>query len=210
MDKVIGGGSVALYLFFYILPGLLGSIIYDYVIEGERRDNTDRIATALVLTLVSSVTLNYFFDVPIVPSLEVHNDTRIDTIINAFFGKSLLQASLLSSLLALSFAVLNNHGWTYGLLRFLRITYKTGDADVWQEMFYKLRGYWIILRFRDGRSLVGWPKYFSPSGKPREVFVADATWWVPEENGEVTATDVKGPGVYISDFDDIIAIEMLE
>jgi hypothetical protein len=210
MEKMVGGGSVTLYLFFYILPGLLGSIVYDYTLEGERRDNVDRIATALVLTLLSSVILNFTLNTPVVPTLEVHNDTRIDVIINAFYGKNLLHESLLSTFLGLGFAVLNNHGWTYALLRFLRITYKTGDADVWQEIFYKQRGYWIILQYKDGRSLVGWPKYFSPSGKPREVFVADATWWVPDDSGTITTNDVRGPGVYISDFTDIIAIEMLE
>lgn len=210
MDKVLGGGSITLYIFFLVLPGLLGSIIYDYLLEGEKRDNTDRIATALVLALSSSVILHYLFGYPILPKMEITNDTRIDLVINAFLAENLLYNSALASFLALAFATLNNHGIIYLALRYFRITYRTGEADVWQDVFYKTRGYWVGIRFRDGRRLIGWPRYFSATGKPREIFVADATWYHPDENGELIATDVNGPGVYLANFDDVVAIEMLE
>ena len=210
MDKALGGGSVTLYVFFLLLPGLLGSIVYDYLLEGEKRDNTDRIASALILALLSSVILHFLFGIPILPNMEITNETSIDRIINTFLAKNLLYASVVSSVLALVFAALNNHGTIYAILQFFRITYKTGDADVWRDVFYKTRGCWISIGFQDGRRLVGWPKYFSSTGKPREIFVADATWYHPDEAGELIATNVSGPGVYVSNFDDVVAIELLQ
>lgn len=193
MDKALNGGNITLYVFFLLLPGLLGSIIYDYFLEGEKRDNTDRVATALILTLISSLSMQYLFSMPILPKIEITNETRIDIIINAFLAKSLLCTSLLSSAIAFVFALLNNYEIIYGALRKAGITIKVSKSDVWQDMFYQNRGYWIKVSFKDGRSLVGWPKLFSSNEKPREIFVADATWYRMSEDGDATATDVSGP-----------------
>lgn len=210
MEKMLGGGSVALYLFFYVLPGLFGSLVYDYVIEGEKREATDRIATALVLTLISSVALHYLADIPIVPNLDVTNDTRVNAIINAFLGKNLLYASLLSAVIASVFAAAQNHGWIYGAMRWLRLTRKTGESDIWQQLFYRFYDRWLCLEFKDGRRLVGWPMLFSSTGRSREIMIADATWFLRDENGEVERSDVVGPGVYLSNFEEVVSIEVLE
>lgn len=92
----------------------------------------------------------------------------------------------------------------------MRLTYKTSDDDVWYDTFYRYQKYWISIKFSDGQILIGWPQYYSVTGKPREVFVADATWWEPDADGVPVPVDVKGPGVYISDFSKVIAIELLE
>lgn len=43
MNNVFGGGPIGLYLFMFILPGILGAMVYEYVVEGEQRDTLDRI-----------------------------------------------------------------------------------------------------------------------------------------------------------------------
>lgn len=210
MEKIVGTGPIALYLFFYLLPGLFGSMVYDYILEGEKRENIDRVASALVLTLASAMVLHYAAGAPIVPSFEVTNETRVDALMNAFLGENLLRATLLSTVIALVFGALNNHGLLYLLLRAIHITYKTGDGDIWQQTFYKFRGCWISIEFKDGRRLVGWPKFFSSTGKQREILVADATWWSQNDAGEFVSMDVIGPGVYLSTFDDVVSIEILD
>ncbi len=210
MEKAFGGSTVALYLFFYVLPGLFGSLVYDYVVEGEKRETIDRIATALVLTLISLVALHYLTDTPIVPTLEVTNDTRVNAIMNAFLGKNLLYASLFSAFIAATFAASQNHGWIYAVLRWLRLTRKTGECDIWQQVFYRYYNRWLCLEFKDGRRLVGWPMLFSSTGRSREILVADATWLLRNDGGETERSDVVGPGVYLSNFDEIVSIEVLD
>jgi len=210
MEKAFGGGAVTLYLFFYVLPGLFGSLVYDYVVEGEKRDAIDRIATALVLTLVSSVALHFLLDTPIVPNIDVTNDTRINTVMNAFLGKNLLYASLLSAAIAAGFAALQNHGLLYDGLRWVRLTHKTGECDIWQQLFYKYYNKWLCVEFRDGRRLVGWPRLFSSTGRARELLIADATWLLRNEAGETDQLDVAGPGVYLFNFDEIVSVEVLD
>lgn len=184
--------------------------MYDYLVEGERADNFERVIHALVLTLASSVIVHGCFGIPFLPNVILSKDTALPTILNSVLGKNLLYISIGSIAIALIFAVLVNHDIILGVSRFLRLTYKISTVDVWQDTFYKHRGYWLRIRFSDGRSLIGWPKYYSPTGKPREVFVADATWWEEDANGLLIPIDVPGPGVYISDFSTVTAIELLD
>lgn len=150
------------------------------------------------------------FSIPIVPNITIETDTPVTDILNAMLTTSVFYTSMVSVVIVINLAILNNHGIIYAAARKLKLTYRSSNADVWQDTFYKYEGYWICIRFSDGRSLIGWPRYYSPAGKPKELFVADATWWRPDLTGNPTTTDVIGPGVYISDFDDIVAIELLE
>lgn len=209
MDSALSGGSVALYLFFLLLPGLLGSFIYDYFLEGEPRENSDKITTALILTLLSSIIMHYAVRTPILPNIEITTGTRVDSIINAFLAKNLLYTSALSSMIAFVFAIINNHGLIYSLMRRLGLSMKAPANDVWQKMLYANQGFWIAISFRDGRRLTGWPEMFSSMGRPREIFLAEATWYDLNEAGEVITSDIEGPGVYLSNFDDVVAIEIL-
>ena len=210
MEDVLKGESGALFLFLYLLPGFLGAVIYDYLVERQPPSNFERIIEALVLTLVSSVVAHVGFGVPLLPNIELSKDTSLTAIVGAFLDKSVLFISIISVSISVIFSILNNHGIIYLALNRVRLTYKNGDGDVWQDTFYKHRKFWIRLTFQDGRSLIGWPKYYSSTGKPRELFVADATWWEPDSSGNLTSVDVVGAGVYISDFSKVTAIEVLE
>jgi hypothetical protein len=183
-------------------------MVYDFLVEGRKRENFERIIVALSLTLLVSIALKFGFGRPLLP-LAVDEKTPVTAVIDAFWGRNLLDASLLSSGIAALLAGLNNNGVTFAVLQFLRITNKTSSVDVWADTFDQFRGYWIRVRFQDGRSLVGWPRYYSQFGDPREVFLADATWWEPDRSGATISTDVTGPGVYISDFSTVTAIEVL-
>lgn len=209
MDEVLKGGTGAVFLFLYLFPGFLGSLVYDFLVESRKRDNFERIVAALVLTLLSSVALKVGFGVSLLP-LAVDKETPVSTVVNAFFGRNLLYGSLLSVSIVVLLAVCNNSGITYRILNWFRLSTKASSVDVWADTFDRLRGSWIKIRFSDGRSLIGWPKFYSQFGDPREIFLADASWWVPDEDGTLIAQDVLGAGVYIADFSRVEAIEVLK
>jgi hypothetical protein len=208
MDNVLKGQTDALFLFFYLLPGFLGSLVYDFLVEGRKRGNFERVIAALVLTLVSWVILNEVFKVPLLP-LKVDDKTTPTAVVNAFVGRNLLYESLLAIAVAVLVAVLNNARIAYWVLNRLRITTKASSVDVWADTFDRYRGFWIGLRFADGRLLIGWPRFYSQFGDARELFLAEARWMVPDGSGTLTSADVQGPGVYIADFSKIEAIEVL-
>ena len=210
MENVFGGGAIGLYLFLYVLPGIFGAFVYDYVLEGEKRETVDRVLSALVLALVGYLSLYVLTGARLVPNVEIKSDTPPNVILDAFLQpKHLLFVTIISVGFGLAFAIAENHGWIYRLMRLLRMTRKTGESDVWQQTFYQYFDRWISLEFTDGRRLVGWPRLFSSSGKSRALLLADATWYVTDGDGALTAQDVEGPGVYVERFDDIETMEVL-
>lgn|GEM_PF-5970834 len=209
MEEFLKGGSGAVFIFFYLLPGFLGAMLYDYLSERDKPTNFDRIIDALVLTLVSSVLVHLCFGVPLLPTIKVDDHTAVTDIVSLFISKNILYISLCSVVISIIFSFLNNYGIIYYVLRFIKFTYKNGNLDVWYDTFCKHQGYWICIRYSDGRSLVGWAKFYSSYGKPRELFIAEANWWEPNPDGTITASEVL-PGVYISDFTNVLSIELLD
>jgi hypothetical protein len=211
MGNFFGGGATGLYLFLYVLPGILGALVYEYVVEGEPRDTLDRIAAALVLALVSALSSSLLFGQSLTPNIEVRSETPPDVILGAFLRpKHLALSTLISVAVALSFAAAQNHGWVYGVLRKLKLTKKTSRNDVWQQTLYLYGNRWISLEFKDGRRLVGWPLRFSSSGQPRALLLGDATWYSLDGDGAYIEREVNGPGVYVANFDDVVSMELLE
>ena len=210
MDDFLKGDSGAVYIFLYLLPGFLGVAIYDYLVEGQPREIFDKVIFALSMSLVSYLIVSLVFGMPLVPGIGLGKDSNAPMVLSSMVGRGLAYVSLFSAVTSIALAFLTNYGWPLWLCRKLRITYKTSSVDVWQDTFYRFRGYWIQVTYADGRKLIGWPQYFSAVGKPRELFLKDATWWSVDDNGDPTSIDVKGPGVYISDFTAVTAIALLE
>jgi len=190
MEEVLKGETGAVFLFFYLFPGFVGTLVYDFLVEGQKPENFERIVAALALTLIASVALK-FFGLPLLP-LAIDDKVPISTVVDGFVGRRLLFSTIISVALAMMVAILNNSGALYWMLGRLRLTYKTSARDVWSDTFHKYRGEWVRVRFADGRSLVGWPKFYSKSGDPREIFLADATWSSQKDSGEILETDVTG------------------
>lgn len=116
----------------------------------------------------------------------------------------------MSTAVALGFATAENRGLVYAFLRILKVTKKTGRNEVWQQTFYIMEKRWVSLEFKDGRRLVGWPLRFSSSGQPRALLLADATWYSWDSGGELLARDVRGLGVYIAGFEEVVSMEILD
>jgi hypothetical protein len=209
MEEFLKGDSGSLFVFFYLLPGVFGMAVYEYLVEGEKRDIFDRVVFALSMTLVSYLIVNELFLIPLVPLMRITKDTGAPDIITGFVGTNLAYVTAVSVILSMVLAFCINHGLPLRFLRWLRLTYKTSSVDVWQDTFYEFRKYWVRITFADGRELIGWPQFFSSVGKPRELFLADATWWSIDEHGQPASVDVEGPGVYISDFSTVTAIALL-
>jgi hypothetical protein len=209
MDEFLKGGTDAVALVLYLLPGFLGMAVYDYLVEGPPREIFDRVVFALSMTLVSAVCVHLILKVPMIPFIVIKKDSNVFELVGSIVGSNMVYTTIASALISIILAALNNYGVILAAARAVRLTYKTSAVDVWQDVFYKFRGYWIRVTFVDGRELIGWPRYFSSVGQPRELFVADATWWLKDESGVITSIDVNGEGVYISDFTTVAAIALL-
>lgn len=210
MDDVLTANAAVLFLFLYLLPGFLGMVVYGFLVEGEPQDKFDRLVTAVVLSLLAALSVHFIAGQPLVPGLPVGATTPMSEVLQGLVDRNLLYCAVAAAVIAAFVAFLNNHGVIYEIINGLKISYKTSNSDVWQDVFYRHRGFWVKLEFNDGRTLVGWPRYFSATGKPRELFVADATWSHLDKDGALVFVDVEGPGVYMSDLNGVMHVEILK
>jgi hypothetical protein len=193
MDDVLTANSPVLFLFLYLLPGFLGMVVYGYFREGKPIQNFDRVVIAFVLALLSAICVHIIFGAPFVPVSTVTNSTPPAVVLQTMINLNLLETSIAAAIIAMAAALINNRDVIHKALIFLKVSNKTSDNDVWYDVFFRHRGFWVRLEFKDGRSLIGWPVFYSDSGSPRELFIADATWLRMNEAGEVISVDIDGP-----------------
>lgn len=215
MGDVVTGEVGAFLLIMYLLPGFLGLVVYDFIAESEKRDNFGRFIGALSLTLVSGIVVGLISHKAILPP-EFASDAKLRDVIAAFLNIQVVWLTLASCILAVGIAFGNNKGYLYRAARCVGITYRTGRIDVWQEVFHGNRGKWVRIQFSDGRTLIGWPQYYSEFGKERELFLAKALWRIPQspagpdQQPVYREREVTGAGTYIGNFDLVTAIDILD
>lgn len=208
--ELLKGDAGPVFIVLYLLPGVLGVVVYDYLISGERKGVIEQIFLVLALDVVSSLLVHVVFRVPLGVFAEVTEDASVTEFIELIVRNNLLYLSIASVLISAGFAFANKDNLLYNILRNIGVVNRIGSVDVWQEVFRRSRRMWVRVTFSDGRILVGWPSIYSLSGRPRELFLSDATWWNPKGNGEYAQVEVIGAGVYLSDFSKVTAIELLK
>jgi len=209
MDELLPANSAVLFLFLYLLPGFLGVVVYGYLREGKPTENFDRVVIAFALALVSGICVHAVFQMPVVPLQPGQPNPELGIVLQSMANLDLLARSVVAAAIAATAAFLNNWDLIHKALIFLNLSNKRSNNDVWYDVFYRHKGYWVRLEFKDGRFLVGWTKFYSASGAPRELFISDAMWARPDDSGNLISMDVVGPGVYIPDLNEISSIAIL-
>ena len=197
-------------LLLYILPGLIGYLIYESLASVVKRDVFDKIIFSLSLTLVSALITNVLFSIPLVPNIIDSQTTNLSAILDVFVRTNLLYTSTVACIIGILFAGIRNLGVFYTIFGWFRITKRTGMIDPWHQVFSTFQRRWIMLSFSDGTKLIGWPKYYSEDGTRKELFLADATWHSPssgEGGSKYREEEVEGEGVFVSNFDNVKSIE---
>lgn len=202
----------ALFLLLFLLPGFLGLQIYDYLAVGAKRDGLQKIVTALCLTLLSSLTVRALIGIELIRVAKITKDTPLSEVLDKYIGLNLLYLSVASIVLAAFFAVLNNHGILYRAARCVRLTRRTGRDNVWQDLFNGNRRSWLRVHLKDGSRVVGWRRLASDDASLRELYLADAVWWVPNPRapGGFAEQRSDAGGVYFGNFEEITMIEVFD
>lgn len=212
----VPGELTAFLLVMYLLPGFLGVVVHDFLAETKRSESFGRFVAALTLSLLSNIVVGLATGKAVeIP--EFGDKPELAKIITAFVTWRLVWLTLVAGALGFVVAYVNNRKWLYRALRALGITNRTGRVDVWQDVFNTYRGRWLQLHYKDGRTLIGWPRFYSEYGEARELFLSDAAWRVPapaagHAHGAAPAAqemNVAGPGVYVGNFEEVLGIDVL-
>ncbi len=187
-----------------LFPGFLTMAIKNGLLATKDKTGVDKIVEAIAFSLV-----DYGVYVLISSSLglsliKVQIQKEAVQLID-FNIQNIILILAIAILIGVLVATLLERGWLYKILRKLKITYLTGRITVWNDVFSSYRKIWVLVHLKDGRKIIGWPRYYSGGSTRRELFLADAAW-VPDDGKLV---DVEGEGILITEGCGIDLIEVL-
>jgi len=208
----------ALAVLIFLLPGFVTDRIIVSLTPQRSRTDFRLVIDSLVWAFVDEVIYRVIalrlglqqFPVGFTPE---HPEVLFED--HALSAVVLLSVSLVVGLI---WSALSVWGVLFWLLRLIKITRSSGRVDVWQDVFTKHRTAWLRAYLQDGTTITGWPEYFSDDGDKREVFLADAFIERPfDKEGEAEASDntvssiteLKGPGILLTERAEIVYIEVL-
>lgn len=212
--SVLGGSLI--YTLIFLLPGLIGTALYRLLAEGRKMSTFDLLTFSLLLTLAGNGLAHVAVGVSLLPDIDMAGDRAIMFSYANFTFGGLAASTAASAIIALGFTLITKMGLLYRLAQKSRVTFKTGRINVWHDVFHDNRGQWVNVTFKDGTSIIGWPRYYSVDEERFEIFLADAMIRQPVKNtaessvpAEWIELEVTGPGVYINNFDEIQYVAMI-
>lgn len=197
----------AVMTFLLLAPGFLSLQIIEWLAPIKKESLKNKLVSALALSL-----LIYILYQSLAPWLGIQA-TKIsatagplseDSIFSldaplsfALYGLdfgSLLAILVLSIVTGALFALVLEKGWLFEFLSLLRISYATGRASVWNDVFSTTRRKWAQIYLEDGTTVLGDVLYYSDDPEEPMLFVRRAQIWHP---GAEKPDVVDGPGILL-------------
>ncbi|MBO6758630.1 MAG: hypothetical protein JJ902_20015 [Roseibium sp.] len=202
-----------------LLPGLFGFFLMNAMSDVKVKGTVETLSWILFFTIATQLLSIWIAGEGFFPKLA--GATDIETEQNYVqYIKTLPPAPfVIAGLLAFAFAVIKNNSLSYQFINLFNLTKRVSDRTAWAEAFSENQGVWVAVRFKDGTTLVGWPKYYSDrdDDADAQLMLADATWHVPGAesktfvpNSSVTVEEYPVKSVLLADLKDVIAIEFME
>ncbi|HEV2298739.1 MAG TPA: DUF6338 family protein [Candidatus Acidoferrales bacterium] len=187
----LGFGTLA--ALFILLPGFITASILRTLCVRPAQSEFDKLIQALMYSFVV-----YVLFVSIVQRLPLEAIQRVQQADNVYYLPAVRYTDLVLLFgfaaalgLLLSIFITNDiHGKFF---RRLSMSNRSSRPSIWQDVFSEVNEY-VQVQFQDGRSLLGWPRYFSDSPDESSLFLENAAWI--GEDGSIV--DVPGAGVLIT------------
>ena len=204
-------------LLLLLLPGIVGYFLYIFVVDVKPTGSLSSVYLVLFFMLLTQVISIKLFGQGFLPTLAGTDDPQRERNIHAYIQNLPIAPFVISALLGIVSAIIKNKAVDYYFLNTLRITHKISERNPWNTVFARKREIWLIIRFKDGTSLIGWPDYYSDSDKEQQLYLQSATWHVPVEETKtlvppnscgIESHDVGA--VLLTNFDAVAAIEVQE
>lgn len=202
-----------------LLPGIVGFFLFNGIADIKEKDTLASISWVVFYTIATQVISIQLFGAGYFPKIAGATDVEAERNIYDYIQNLSYIPFLVSAALGIAFAVLKNFSVGYWILNRFRITRRVGARQPWGALFNRKRGVWIIVRFKDGTALVGWPEYYSDDDEKgvQQIYVQDAVWHVPTTkldtfvpNSAVTTEEISSGGVLLQDMKSVAAIEFVE
>lgn len=193
----------ALQILIFLIPGFISETILDALIVRKDKKELGVIIEALIFSMFIYTIYSF-----ISGKSPVALDQSKQSIVYTYDGISFLWLSLLSIGFPVVVSFLVTNDLHMKVARFLQISKKTARGSVWFDIFSDIDTH-IIINFKNGRRIYGWPLYYSNEPQNPYIFLSEPAW-IQEENQEQKFIDLNIQGILITPEQKIESIEFLE
>ena len=189
------GTTEALGVLLLLLPGFSCAYLVQRLAVRPKQTELDKAIEALLFSFFLYLATAPFFSYSL--PLSWQKKTAESTEQYSFHLNWPYMAVLAALALALGilYSANLNHDWLLLLLRKLRITQRTARSSIWNDAFQDIPGTFVLVQLSDGRSLIGFVRYYSDEQDDASLFLEDAAWIVDQKG---TQSPIDGPGILLT------------
>lgn len=166
-------GFDTLQVLVILLPGFVTARIVQTLTVRSRQTEFDKVIEAFLYSFIVYVIFAVLF-----PQLVLTD------------RKGIVVLALIAIILGLLVSALITNDLPTRFLRWVKVTTKSTRSSVWSDVFHDITQY-ALVEFKDGRRLIGWPRYFSDTPEEASVFLENAAWVLDDGS----SVQIEGPGI---------------
>lgn len=189
------GTMQALAVFFILLPGFLAAYILQSLVTRPKQSDLEKVVEALIFSfvvyLISALIIGTKLPISWHPDKDAYGN--VTYALNLSWWK-LLVLLLLPVVLGLLSAFLLQHDYVLQALRWAKLTDRTSRASTWNDVLQDVDGV-AQVELADGRSVMGWVRYYSDDADDASIFLERAAWVKSDSDG---LEPIPGPGILLT------------
>jgi hypothetical protein len=194
----------ALGIFLILLPGFCSAYVIQHLCVRRKQSDLDKVVEALLFSLLLYLaTLPLFgFVLPLSWHPATTPQGTVYTI--AIHYKHLAVLFLLAIAVGVVYAFNINRDWALRPFRRIGLTDRTARSSVWNDAFLDIPGCYLQVELSDGRTVVGYLRYYADDPDEASIFLEDAAWLTEEDQ-----IPIEGPGILITKEAKVVFISFL-
>ncbi len=175
-----------------LLPGFLAARIEQRLTVNRDQSELDKIVEAMLYSFVTYLifaALSHSFPV----AIEVENKGDISRYSIETDVLRLAFLAVIAIVLAVADSFAANNDLFGRLFRWMGVSRRSWRDSIWSDVFHNFGGA-VQVELEDGRSVMGWLKYFSDRSEEASVFLEHAAW----VGADLKLIRIEGPGIFLT------------
>lgn len=195
----------ALGILLLLLPGFSCAFLVQRIAVRAKQSELDKVIEALLLSFVLYLITLPFFGYSLPVSWTASRDGNYANYAIRFHWSHLLALGGSAGVLALLYGANINRDWLLSLLRKWNLTERTARSSIWSDAFQDIKQSYVNVGLEDGRSVLGFLRYYSDDWQDSSLFLEDAAWL--DEDGK--QLPIEGPGILLTKEAHIVFVSFL-
>ena len=165
----------AIVILVILLPGLLAARLQQRLTVNRDASDLDKVVEALIYSFFTYLIFTAFFGVVPVSLIAVpEGNGTTGYYLQSDVGR-LIFLPIIALALAIGMSFAANHDVFGRCFRFAKISRRSWRDSIWSDVFHNFGGA-VQVELSDGRSVMGWLKYFADRPAESSLFLEHAAW----------------------------------